>query len=94
MLVQYVNTAILDARYERLDYGLLAYIPEFDGLWVLEETKQRAEEELLVALEHWLISSFHRGLTIPVVDGMDLKAYWEAEGAPEYSMRGSQPPAS
>jgi hypothetical protein len=94
LLVQYVNTALIDAQYERCDYGMLAYIPEFDGLWVLEDTRQRAEEELLIALEHWLISSFHRGLSIPVVDGLDLKAFWDAEGAPEYSMRGSQGPAS
>ncbi len=94
MLVQYVNRALLDAEYERLNYGLLAYIPQFEGLWVLEETKQMAEEELLAGLEHWLITSYQRGLPIPVIDGIDLKGFWDANGAPEYSMRGSQAPTS
>lgn len=93
-MVQYVNTAMHRAEYERQSHGWIGYIPDFEGLWVLEETKTRCEEELATALENWLISSFHRGLSIPVVDGLDLAAFWRENGAPEVSMRGGAPPAS
>ncbi len=94
LFVQYVNTAMTGAEYDRLPYGMIGYIPEFEGLFVLEETKSRCEEELVNALEIWLMTSFHKGLEIPVIDGLDLAAFWRENGAPPESMRGGAAPAS
>jgi hypothetical protein len=94
LFVQYVNTAMTHAKFEQQSHGWIGYIPEFENLWVLEETKSKADEELVTALEHWLMSSFHKGLPLPVIDGMDLAAYWRENGAPEVSMRGGTTPTS
>ncbi|HEX9016747.1 MAG TPA: hypothetical protein VF960_12215 [Chloroflexota bacterium] len=94
MFVQYVNFAMTRARYDQLPHGMIGYIPEFEGLWVLEETKSRCEEELINALEIWLMTSFQKGLPIPVIDGLDLTAFWTANGAPTESMRGGAAPTS
>lgn len=75
MLVQYMNAALGHAQFERLPYGWLGYIPEFENLWVLDETRVKCEEELWIALEQWLISSRDKGLPIPVVDGLDLTTW-------------------
>ena len=82
MITQYVSAALLQARYERVAFGWLGYLPSFDGVWVLEETQKACEEELALTLERWLIASYQQGLEIPVVDGIDLAAVWDVEGAP------------
>ena len=91
MFVQYVNTAMTHAQFDRLAYGMIGYIPQFEGLFVLDETKSKCEEELVNALEIWLMSSFHKGLPLPVIDGLDLESFWKENGAPTESMRGGMP---
>jgi predicted RNase H-like HicB family nuclease len=73
------------ARYELLTFGWLGYIPEFDGVWVLEETQTACVLELSQALEHWVKASYRQGLPLPVVNGIDLAAIWDETGAPEAS---------
>jgi predicted RNase H-like HicB family nuclease len=86
LLAQYVGHAMTKARYERLTFGWLGYVPEFDGVWVLEETQKACEQELVNAMEHWLKASYRQGLPIPVVDGMDIAALWDEIGAPEHEV--------
>lgn len=81
MLAQYISAALNLARYERLPYGWLGYIPEFDGVWALDETQKSCEQELSEALEQWLLASREQGLPIPAIEGRDLSAYW-AESRP------------
>ncbi len=79
MLVQYISAALCHAQYERLPFGWLGYIPEFESLWVLEDTRVKCEQELADTLENWLLASRERGLPIPTIDGIDLEAFWTSK---------------
>lgn len=74
MIGQYISAAMTKAHYEVLPDGRSNYgeIPGFDGVHAnaaaLEECRNTLEE----VLEEWLLLRISRGLSVPVVEGLDL----------------------
>jgi len=61
------------ARYEMLEgEGFYAEIPSFEGLYAQAETLEACRDELLGALEDWLLFRISRRLPTPVLQGIDL----------------------
>ena len=75
MIREYIDAAMKRARYEILPDHRTYYgeIPGFEGVYAnapqLEECRNMLEE----VLDEWLLLSLSRVLTVPVVDGLDLK---------------------
>ena len=75
MIREYIAASMKRARYEILsdDGTFYGEIPGFQGVYAnapqLEECRNMLEE----VLEEWLLLSLSRGLSVPVVDGLDLK---------------------
>ena len=75
MIREYIDTAMTCAHYEFLEDDGTYYgeIPGFYGVYSnapqLEECRNMLEE----VLEEWLLFRLSHGLSVPVVDGLDLK---------------------
>jgi predicted RNase H-like HicB family nuclease len=74
MFREYLSAAMKRAKYEMLsdDGTYYGEIPGFQGVLAnapdLEECRNQLEE----VLEEWLLFRISRGLSVPVVDGIDL----------------------
>jgi predicted RNase H-like HicB family nuclease len=75
MLTEYLQAAMRRAHYELLDNeeGFYGEIPGFQGLLAHAPTLEKCREELLSALEDWLLFRISRHLSIPSIDGMSFE---------------------
>jgi predicted RNase H-like HicB family nuclease len=75
MVSEYVGAALNEARYEILaeDGSHYGEIPGFDGVYANALTLEACREELREVLEEWILVRVSRGMTLPVVDGRELK---------------------
>ena len=75
VLNDYIKAAMRHAKYEILpdDGSFYGEIPDFAGVFAnsanLEDCRKRLEE----VLEEWIFFRVSRGLTLPTVDGLDLR---------------------
>jgi predicted RNase H-like HicB family nuclease len=75
MFREYLATAMKRAKYEILsdDGTYYGEIPGFQGVLAnapdLEECRNQLEE----VLEEWLLFRISRGLSVPAIEGLDLK---------------------
>jgi predicted RNase H-like HicB family nuclease len=74
MLLDYINAAMHQARYEVLtdDATFYGEIPGFNGVYANAETLEACRDELAEALEEWILFRISRNLSLPVVDGIEL----------------------
>ena len=74
MITEYINAAMQRAVISPLeDTGeLFGEIPGLQGVWSAEATPEACREELRDALESWLVFRLTQGMTIPILDGIDL----------------------
>lgn len=73
MLVEYIQAAIENAEYKKLDDGSwFAEISGFEGVWANGKTVEECRKELVEVLEEWLILKIKDKETIPVVKGIDI----------------------
>ena len=74
MLTEYVEAAMRKAKYKLLnkEEGYFGRIPGFRGLWANEATLKACRKELRSVLEGWIIVSLRHGMSLPVVDGINL----------------------
>ena len=73
MLTDYIRIAMQKATYELLEDGTFyGVIPECQGVWGNASTLKNCREDLLVALEGWIILGLRVGHTLPILDGIDL----------------------
>jgi hypothetical protein len=75
MLTEYIRAAMDHAEYEDLgDEGWFGHIaaPGFQGVWAHGSATANTREELQSVLEDWILLRLHRGLSLPVVNGIDL----------------------
>ena len=73
MLFEYIQGALEDAEYKKLDDGTwFAEIPGFDGVWANKKTVEECRKELVEVLEEWLILKLRDGDPIPKVKGVDI----------------------
>jgi predicted RNase H-like HicB family nuclease len=73
MLVNYIRTAMHNAKYEILsdDNTFYGEIPGFDGVYANADTLEVRREQLEEVLEEWILLRISRNLPLPVVDGIE-----------------------
>jgi predicted RNase H-like HicB family nuclease len=82
MLTEYLRAVMAQAHYEIMEReGFYGEIPGFQGLYAQAETLEACREELVSALEDWLLFRISRRLPIPVIEGMDLAVKATPEAA-------------
>ena len=73
VLTEYVNQALAQAIYDKLEDGTFAgRIPSCKGVIAFGVTLRECEDELRSTLEDWLLLGLRLGHTLPVVRGIDL----------------------
>jgi predicted RNase H-like HicB family nuclease len=73
MLVEYIQGALEDAEYKRLENGTwFAEIPGFKGVWANGKTVEECRKELVEVLEEWLILKLRDADPIPLVKGYEI----------------------
>jgi predicted RNase H-like HicB family nuclease len=80
ILVRYCETALKYAQYKKLDDGTwFAEIAGFEGVWGNGVTVEECRNDLISALEEWLIIKLQDGDELPVVDDLEIKISEVAE---------------
>lgn len=76
MLETYIEKAMQRCEYEFLDEDGIFFcsVPELRGAWAAAPTMEACAEELRDVLVDWIQIGIDRGLTIPVLDGLELTA--------------------
>lgn len=73
MLVAYIQGALEDAEYKKLEDGTwFAEIPGFDGVWANGKTVEECRKELVEVLEEWLILKIRDKDPIPRLKGIEI----------------------
>jgi predicted RNase H-like HicB family nuclease len=74
MLTEYVAAAMRKAKYKILKggEGFFGEIPACKGAWANAHSLEACREELREVLEDWLLVRLRRGLSLPVIDGINL----------------------
>ena len=75
MLTDYIEAAMKKARYEILkdDHSYYGEIPGFQGVYSNADILEECRKELREVLEDWILLRVSRHLSLPVVDGIELK---------------------
>jgi predicted RNase H-like HicB family nuclease len=75
VLTDYIQAALRHAKYEILsdDGTYYGEIPGFDGVYANADTLEICREQLEEVLEEWILFRVYKNLTLPVVDGIELK---------------------
>ncbi len=72
-LTDYINRAMAQAEYEKLDDGtFFGKIPICLGCIAFGKNLRGCEAELHSTLEDWILVGFHLGHRLPIVGGIDL----------------------
>jgi len=73
MLIEYIDNAISEAVYDKLEDGSFSgKIPRCPGVVAFGETLYQCQKELIPSLEGWLILKIRHGDTLPVVGRINL----------------------
>lgn len=73
ILSDYVNEALAQAVYDKLDDGTFSgRIPLCKGVLAFGSTLRECEEELHSILEDWILVGLRLGHPLPVAGGIDL----------------------
>ncbi len=75
MLIDYIQAALGRAKYEILadDGTYYGDIPGFEGVYANADTLESCRKELEQVLEEWILFRVYKNLSLPVVDGIELK---------------------
>ncbi len=73
ILSDYVEQAMAEAVYEKLDDGTYAgRIPSCPGVVAFGDTLRMCQEALQSVLEEWILLGLKMGHSLPVLEGIDL----------------------
>ena len=73
MLIEYINKALGNAVYDKLEDGSFSgKIPQCPGVVAFGETLYQCQQELRSSLEGWLIVKIRHGDTLPVIGRINL----------------------
>jgi len=73
VLTDYVNRAMADAVYDKLDDGTFGgRIPSCKGVVAFGVTLRDCKDELRSVLEDWILVGLKLGHPLPVIAGIDL----------------------
>jgi predicted RNase H-like HicB family nuclease len=75
MLKEYIQAAMERARYEILpdDGTFYADIAECPGVYSNAPTLEQCRKELEEILEEWVLFRVYKNLTIPPIEGIEIK---------------------
>ncbi|MBS4027772.1 MAG: hypothetical protein KGZ58_03950 [Ignavibacteriales bacterium] len=75
MLSNYIRSSMSNAKYEILsdDGTFYGEIPSFQGVYANAKTLEQCREELEEVLEEWIFFRIARNLSLPIVDGNELR---------------------
>ena len=75
MIGEYLEAGLRSARYETIndDEPYYAEIEACPGVWATERSLDECRQNLLEALEGWLILSLQRGLPVPEIEGVRIE---------------------
>ena len=76
MLTEYVQAAMRRAKFKDLgdDEGYFGRLTGFRGVWANAKNLNACRDELREGLESWMLVRVRLGLSLPVVDGINLNA--------------------
>ncbi|MFB2881290.1 MULTISPECIES: type II toxin-antitoxin system HicB family antitoxin [Floridanema] len=78
MLINYVEAAMRQAKYQLLEDGTFyGEIPGLQGVYANSETLESCRELLQEVLEGWIILGLRLQHSLPIVDGIDLNPQLE-----------------
>ena len=73
ILTEYVNLAMAEAVYDKLEDGTFAgRVPPCKGVIVFGATLRECEDELRSTLEDWIVVGLKLGHHLPLIAGIDL----------------------
>lgn len=73
ILTEYVDQAMIQAVYDKLEDGTFAgRIPSCKGVVAFAATLHQCEEELRSTLEDWILVGLKLGHPLPVITDIDL----------------------
>jgi predicted RNase H-like HicB family nuclease len=75
MLLDYINAAMRQAKYEILsdDGTFYGEIPTFKGIYANADSLEACRQELAEVLEEWILFRVSRNLPLPTVEGIELR---------------------
>ena len=75
MLMKYIQSALRLAKYEKLDDDGSFYgeIPACNGVFANAATLEECREQLEEVLEEWVLFRVYKNLSLPIIDGIELK---------------------
>ena len=73
MLIDYINNAMSEAVYDKLEDGSFSgKIPNCPGVVAFGETLYKCQQELKASLEGWLIVKIRHGDNLPMIGRINL----------------------
>ena len=73
ILTEYVNLAMAEAVYDKLEDGTFAgRVPACKGVIAFGATLRECEDELRSTLEDWIVVGLKLGHHLPLIAGIDL----------------------
>ena len=73
MLAEYIQRALEDAEYKKIEDGtLFAKISGFEGIWANGKAVEECRKELMEVLEEWLILKIRDNDPIPQLKGAEI----------------------
>lgn len=75
MLANYLQAAMDKAHYEILadDQSFYGEIPGFVGVYANASTLEICRRELAEVLEEWALFRIYKNLSLPIIDGLELR---------------------
>ena len=75
MLMKYIQRGLRLAKYEKLDDDGSFYgeIPACNGVFANATTLEECREQLEEVLEEWILFRVYKNLSLPIIDGIELK---------------------
>lgn len=75
MLIQYIQAALENAKYEIIDDEEPYYgeVPGLDGVWSSGNSLEECRKNLEEVIDEWIIVRLAKGLTIPQIGSHIIK---------------------
>jgi len=75
MIREYIDAAMRRARYELIEDEEPFYgeVPELQGVWATGKTLEECRENLIAAVEDWVLFSVANGLPIPALGEVTIQ---------------------
>ena len=75
MIRRFIDKAMEHAKYEILsdDGSFYGEIPICRGVYANAKSLEKCRKELEEVLEEWILFRIHKNLSLPVVDGIEIK---------------------